>query len=160
MIWYFVVPHIFLSLRWLVKYLPKSRFNSELVTLVEKFPCLWSFCSLFMWDIKGAACVSSNFHKISKIGLRRRRNQSCFVLKWNHIVMVCWRREGFFFLPPAKLWDRIQYLGPTVSSNKTEESNILDLQWKRSFRSFAFYTESVNSEEVSSLSSSQGNITI
>ena len=114
----------------------------------RSFPCLWSFCSLFMWDIKGAACVSSNFHKISKIGPRRRGNQSCFVFTWNHIAMVCWRREGFFFLPPAKLWDRIQYLGPTVSSNKTEESNILDLQWKRVISQFTFYTKSVNSEEV------------
>ena len=104
----------------------------------RSFPCLWSFCSLFMWDIKGAACVSSNFHKISKIGRRRRGNQSCFVFTWNHIAMVCWRREGFFFLPPAKLWDRIQYLGPTVSSNKTEESNILDLQWKRDISQFCF----------------------
>ena len=36
-------------------------------------------------------------------------------------------------------------MGPTVSSNKTEESNILDLQWKRVISQFTFYTKSVNS---------------
>ena len=64
---------------------------------------------LFMWHIKGTACVSSKLSQDFQNWMEK-----CTILK----IIYFWRCNFnvwvFSSLSPLKLWDRIQYLAPAV----------------------------------------------